>query len=89
MTDSNLRSEASAGVSADAIGDRHAVIRIERAVAIEWRRPPAKQGSRAMHTAGARVETMISRAVWIDPFGGRACGAPDEDDDGGGEMAHV
>ena len=32
---------------------------------------------------------MISRAVWIDPFGGRACGAPDEDDNGGGEMAHV
>ena len=55
VTDSNLRSEASAGVSADAISDGHAVVRIERAVAIEWL-VPLRQGSRAMHTAGARVD---------------------------------
>ena len=88
MTDSNLRSEASAGVSADAISDRHAVVRIELAVAIKWRRSPAEQRTRTMHTAGARVETMISRTVRIDPFGRRACGAPDEDQNGG-ETAHV
>jgi hypothetical protein len=88
MTDSNLRSEASAGVSADAISDRHAVVRIELAVPIEWRRSPAEHRARTMHTAGARVETMISRTARIDPFGGCACGTPDEDEHGG-EMAHV
>jgi hypothetical protein len=88
MTDSNLRSKASAGVSAHAISDRHAVVRIELAVAINWRCSTAEQRAGTMHTAGARVETMISGTVRIDPFGGRACGAPDEDENGS-ETAHL
>jgi len=88
MTDSNLRPEASTGISADAVGDCHAAVRLELALAIKGRCSPAEYGARTTHTVGARVETAISGTVQIGPFGGRARSAPEEYDNGG-ETAHV
>ena len=88
MTDSNLRAEASTGISADAIGDCHAAVRLELALAIKGRCSPAEYGARTTHTVGARVETAISGTVQIGPFGGRARSAPEKHDNGG-ETTHV
>ena len=81
MTDADFRPKASAGLSAGAVSNRHAAVRLELAAAVKGRRSPAKHGARTTHAAGAGVETVISRTVRIDPLDRRAGGEPEDNED--------
>ena len=67
-TEADLRTKAGAGVSPEAVGDRHAAARLELALAVEGSSPSAEHRARAAHAVRARVETVISRRVRIDPL---------------------
>ena len=66
MTDSNVRSEANADVSANAVGGRRAAVRLEFALAIERTVGLAKYRTHAAHSISARVQTAVSRIARID-----------------------
>jgi hypothetical protein len=88
MTEADLRSKASANVSADAVSDRHAAVRFELALAIEGRGSLAEHGTRAAQAVGARVQTVIPGVVRIDPLCRGARSASEENEDGT-DAAHV